>query len=62
MTRKCQSKSKYGNCGLASRHSGPHAVPIGPDNDGGTLYFGYSRRTHKHFGYGWPSSEGWRLA
>jgi len=27
--RTCQSRSKYGSCGLRARHDPPHAVPVG---------------------------------
>src|SRR5690349_12413422 len=36
--RRCQSRSKCGSCGLAAKHGGMHAVPIGDE-----IWFGYLR-------------------
>ena len=45
--RRCQSKSKAGDCYLPAKHEGNHAVPIGPPN----CWFEYTRRTHELVGY-----------
>lgn len=46
MTRRCQSKSKFGDCWRYAKHEGMHAVAIGP-----AFWFGYARRTHEPVGY-----------
>lgn len=59
ISRQCRSKSEFGSCGRGAKHTGNHAVYLGPPH----FWFLYTRnRPAKAVGYAtWDDETGWTL-